>query len=296
MFELPFPFLNSRAQIFLDNFINNPQGKYSSYGGKRESIKNDLAVRYSNILTKFKGVLYNEVYYNDKTKSYFFYFKIPSETFEKLFYDVVLEFQCDDKRYLNASTILDYSMNFFSNSPHMTMTYTYVLHKNKVIVDFLKPKYSKRALTQAPSLRNPVQQFGFEKTCYYAALYIRDKKMYSKQWLDKNAKPFNPASKTKLLNNIMSQDQKFIQYQELKRKADAKKKHERYKKVNAKNIAEYNRVKKEMNKKKSSGFTSVTANHKPFKSLVNKSTSPSKSSNFKSTTANHKPFKSVFDR
>ena len=278
MFELPFPFLNSRAQIFLDNFINNPQGKGSSYGGKRENIKKDLATRYSNILTKYNGKLEHYIFHNEKTDHYFFYFKIPSETYDKLYYDVVLEFQPDDKK-VKYTTIAEYSMNFFSNSPHMTMTYTYILNKNKIIVDFLKPKYSKKALTTPPVTRNPVEQFGFEKSCYYAALYIRDNKLYSKEVMKPFVKPFDSSTKVKLLNSIMSQDQKFIQYQEIKRKEDAKKKNSRYKKVQANNIAEYNRVLKEINRKKgtpskskspSNKFKSATANHKPFKSVINK--------------------------
>ena len=132
LFELPFPFLHSRAQIYLDNFINNPQGKYSSYGGKRESIKKDLAERYVKILQKNNGELIYRIFYNEKTKNYFFYFKIPSETFEKFYYDVVLEFVLEDKKFENSSTIYDYTMNFFSNSPHMMMTYTYVLKRMKL--------------------------------------------------------------------------------------------------------------------------------------------------------------------
>lgn len=281
LFDLPFPFLHSRAQIYLDNFINNPQGKGSSYGGRRKSIKEDLAARYTNILQKNNGELLYKIFYNEKTKNYFFYFKIPSETFEKFYYDVVLEFVPDNKEAETNSTIYEYSMNFFSNSPHMMMTYTYVLNKNKVIVEFLKPKYSKRALTQAPVLTNPVEQFGFEKSCYYAALYIRDKKMYIKEWIKDNSLPFDSSNKIKLLDSIMSQDQKFAQYQELKRKADLKKREERNAKVKAHNTKEYNRVKKLMDEKRTvnkaskkqkfnSNFKSTTARHKPFKSLINK--------------------------
>lgn len=286
-FGINFPIVGSRSIITLDNFINNPTGKGSSMMGKRENIKKDLAVRYSNILQKTSGVLNYQIFTDKNDEHYYFYFKIPSETFNDLFYDVVLDFQCDDKKYLKFTTIADYSINFFSNSPHMTMTYTYVLNQNRIIVPFLKSKYSSDALNNAPKVRNPVEMFGFEKTCYYAALYIRDNRMYEKAFLRQHAVKFDSVSKNKILNSVMSQDHKFIQYQELKRKQSNEKKKQKYEEVKAKNINEYNRVIKEINRKREDPKKTVNKKSKMESLKMNK---------FKSTTARHKPFKSVIKK
>jgi len=119
--DLNFPILRGRTIISLKQFLQNPTGRGSSMMGKREEIKKNLQARYYELLKKHKGFRY--VIYQDGD-NYLFYFKIPSETYDELLYDVVLEFIPVNINPKTESYIREYSMNFYSNSPHMTFTYS----------------------------------------------------------------------------------------------------------------------------------------------------------------------------
>jgi len=271
---LNFPIFNNRTIVTLDQFLSNPTGKGTSMMAKRENIKKDLESRYYKLLkNSTKNGNFTYKVYIDKD-SYFFWFKIPSETYKEIYYDVVLEFLPEDKKQEKFTTINDYSMNFFSNSPHMMFTYTYVLNEEHLLVEMLKStKYSKEALKHRPKVTNPYEMFGFEKSCYYAAMYIKEKKLYNKTDIARNATEITKTTRLELLNSIMSQESKFLQYETVKKKyADAKRKEReaKAKKANAehnKAMATYKSKRpvsssNKTNTKKTSGFKSVFSKKK----------------------------------
>jgi len=268
---LNFPIFNGRTVITLDQFLSNPAGKGSSMLGKREEIKKNLNARYYSLLkNSTKNGTFNYKVYIDKDV-YFFWFKIPSETFKEIYYDVVLEFVPTDKKQESLTTISDYSINFFSNSPHMMFTYTYVLNQERLLVDMLKStKYSKQALKDRPKVTNPVEMFGFEKTCYYACKYIQEKKLYTKTEIKRNATEITKTTRVEIINSIMSQESKYLQYEAVKKKhADIKRK-EREAKAKKAN-AQYNQAVQKANSKKSGN--SKTVNRKSstgFRSVFSK--------------------------
>jgi len=256
--DLNFPIFNGRTIITLNQFLTNPTGKGSSMMAKREEVRKNLEKRYSNILKKTGGKLNYTVYIDGD--SYFFYFKIPSETFDNLLYDVVLEFLPENKKMSKFQTLEDYSINFFSNSPHMTFTYTYVLKENKITVPFCESmfKYSKTALKQKPKVTNPIRIFGFEKTCYYAALYIDRNKLTVKSEIEKNATRIDKNTRVNLINQIKTQDQKLAEYNALKKKISDEKKKAKVKNLNKKNVSNYNKAVADRKKRKAkSGFKSM---------------------------------------
>jgi len=270
---LNFPILNGRTIITLDQFLTNPTGKGSSMMGKREEIKKNLNAKYYSLLkNSTKNGTFSYKVYIDKNV-YFFWFKIPSETYKEIYYDVVLEFVPTDKTQEKFSTINDYSMNFFSNSPHMMFTYTYVLNQEHLLVDMLKStKYSKEALKNRPKVTNPVEIFGFEKSCYYACKYINEKKLYTKSEIERNSTEITKTTRLELLNSIMSQESKYLQYEAVKKKyADLKRKEREAKARNSntqynqavqKAAAKKPSTSKTINKKKASGFKSVFSKRK----------------------------------
>lgn len=264
-----FPIFNNRTIITLDQFLTNPTGKGSSMMARRDKIKDDLSNRYYKMLKENGGKLNYRVYIDDN--EYIFYFKIPSETFKDLYYDVVLEFVCHEKKFSKFSTINDYSINFFSNSPHMTFTYTYVLNENGLLVSFLRNiKYSKYALTHRPKVTNPIEIFGFEKSCYYACMYIDQLKLWNKSTIEKNATKITRSTRMDLINVIKSQEQKSAEYDMLKKKEADKKRKERNTKVNTSNAKHLEAINKSKAKKTTkSSFKSVVS--KPgFKPLIQK--------------------------
>lgn len=288
--KLSFPFTNNRAIITLDQFLTNPTGKGSSMMARRKEIKADLEKRYYKLLKKTKNNMFSYNVYLDKSK-YIFHFKIPSETFDTLTYDVILEFVPNDKKELKFSTINDYSINFFSNSPHMMFTYTYVLNQNNIIVQMLKnTHYSKTALTKPPKVTNPVEMFGFEKTCFFACMYINERKLYDKKTIEKHATKLTSLNRREFLLSFVSQEAKFAQYNTLKSKEADRKRKEK-----AKN-------KSVTNKGVNSSIKRATSTHSVTKKMATKS---STSSGFKSVIkpkTNSKPsmkakqFKSVFSK
>jgi len=155
----------------------------------------------------------------------------------------------------------------------MMFTYTYVLNQENILVNMLKTtKYSKQALKDRPKVTNPVEIFGFEKTCYYACKYIMEKKLYTKSEIEKNSTEITKTTRVDLLNNIMSQESKYLQYETVKkkyadlrkeeRKAKAKKANEQHSQAMEKSKAKRPSSSKTINKKKTSGFKSVFSKRK----------------------------------
>jgi hypothetical protein len=277
--NLNFPVLNNRTIISLDQFLTNPTGKGSSMMGKREEIKKNLQQRYYKILKNAGGHFTYNVYIDKNV--YLFYFKIPSETYE-MEYDVLLEFYPHNPKLKKFKDINDYSLNFFSNSPHMMFTYTYVLHQNKITIPMLMPLYSHKALTQKPKVTNPIQIFGFEKSCYYAAMYIKENKLFTKSVIEKNATVLNRVNKAQLIKSIATQENKFIEYNKNKQSA--------------------NKDKKKAKTTNTNKTTQTTNRHPVIKKMItpvkkNKVSSPNKKLTSKPKVKNTKSnFKSVFKK
>lgn len=196
--------------LTIKQLLTNPTGKYSAFMSARYKIIEDLNKRYVSLLNKHKTIKF-KVY--KKKDNYIFYFKMPSEKYNELFYDVVIEFVYD-KELKSSFTIEDYTLKLFSNSPAFTYTYTYVLNTNNMLVDDLKPKCSTLALTQPPSVRNPVEIYGFEKSCYFACKYIMEYGLTLKNELDDNKHSY---SKSIINKDCMSQELKINQYNTVKK-------------------------------------------------------------------------------
>jgi hypothetical protein len=192
----------------LKQLLTNPTGKYSAYMSARYKIIEDLNYRYNKLLSTYQKFKF-DVYKVKNT--YLFWFKIPSEKYD-LYYDVFIQFNptLESKDDLNIN---NYILNLFSNSPSFMFTYTYVLNNNGMIVDLLKNKCSKEALTKEPSIRNPVEVYGFEKSCYFACKYISDNKLIYKHVLEQNKKKFDKE----LLKKCKTQEDKLIEYNKIKK-------------------------------------------------------------------------------
>jgi hypothetical protein len=198
--------------LTLNQFLINPSGRHTAFLSSRESIIRDLQTRFFNLMKKTKNLVF-KVYKNKD--DYIFHFKIPSEKFiNELFYDVVLLFTPPDEQTKVDRNITRYEMKFFSNSPAFIFTYAYVLNSNDLLVDILKDKINKKALTEEPSQRNPVETLGFEKSCYFAGLYIKENNLLNKFQLDNNLFLFKEDDFKK---KIKSDEKKLQEYNELKK-------------------------------------------------------------------------------
>ncbi len=227
--ELPY-----RNITFMD-MMTNPAGKNSAFLGNRDVIKLDLQKRFDILLKRHK-VFKTWIYFNkDKTKV-MIHVKVPSEheEYKKLFYDVVYEFNQPEKAS-KSITIPAYNVKIFSNSPAFTFNYAYVANLNELIPTYLQAKCDKDSLVNIPKEKNPPLILGFEKTLYFAGLYIQFMKFHFKGILGVNGTNF-PSTKT-LIGEIDSSKDKLAQYNKHKANESRAKK-----KAKAKTVADKARV------------------------------------------------------
>lgn len=162
-------------KVTMRSFLQNPTGWGSASVARRDIIRKDLEKRYF-VLYKLAKDKFSLKVYLDKAGNYYYYFKIPSEYYynQRLAYDVVLKFDKPANHHRNDYTLASYQMSMFSNSPNFMFTYAYVYNKDGNLIPFLNRKLPRTALTEKPKVRNPNLQHGFEKSVYFAVLYIRE--------------------------------------------------------------------------------------------------------------------------
>ena len=208
-----------------EQLMQNPGGKGSSFFYARNQIVSDLEVKYHKLIQQKRITMST---YKQKD-SYFFVFKIPSESVDRLFFDVVLEFlPFPDDEGLNSEQIVDNDKTFlrhhiriYSNNPSFMFTYTYVVNKAKMIVPQLVKHCSPLALTKEPQIKNPYEVYGFEKTIYFALLYMKYNGFFNRQLADTNAKVLVNDG---LRQVVASQNSKFDETNILKKKMSSDKK------------------------------------------------------------------------
>lgn len=101
--------------------------------------------------------------------SYYYHFKVPSETHAELYYDVVLEFYNDDIKL----TLPRYNMRLFSNSPSFIYKYASLYALNEMLIPDLYDKIGKENLAKLPEKSNSSMELNYDKTLYYACRYLK---------------------------------------------------------------------------------------------------------------------------
>jgi hypothetical protein len=203
------------------NLLQNPSGPYSAYFARRDLTIQNLNERFRKMINDKKKFTLER--YSDKD-DFIFYFKVPSETYNDLFYDVVIKFSPINDQAKNDMTLNNYSVELFSNAANFVFTYAYAYNENEILIEFLKDKISERALNEPPNIRNPIKSFGFEKSVYFALLYIREQRYNVKSKARVNMKPL---SKTRLKKEIMDSEDKMKQYNRIKKREEDKKREEK---------------------------------------------------------------------
>lgn len=197
-------------QLTLVDLLQNPTGKGSSQMANRKMIIEGMDAKYFKLLKEHSNFTF-KIFKNQD--NYYFKFKMPSESVNGLYYDVIIMFHPENKEIKEDKTLNRYNLRLFSNSPNFTYTYTYILNKSKIIVpDFIK-HCSDTALKEPPKVKNPVGSYGFEKSCYFACRYIKEMGLYNKDVIDKNLTVY---SKESLLKDVSHQEAKMKEYNLMK--------------------------------------------------------------------------------
>ena len=105
---------------------------------------------------------------------YIMYLKIPSETVNNFYYDVVISFSTTNAIHAIGNDLFDYNVKFFSNDPAFVFTFAHSFIKNKMFFEDLIPKMSKQAIAEKAKVRNPKELIGYVKTLYFAYLFMKD--------------------------------------------------------------------------------------------------------------------------
>lgn len=208
---MPFP-------ITLRSYLRNPTGKGSASVARRDIIKRDLEKRYYVLYKNAKDRFKLQVYL-DSQGNYYHHFKIPSEYYHSkgLVYDVVIKFNIPDNGGKFDYTLAKYQLSLFSNSPNFMFTYAYVYNQDGNLIPFLNRKIGQKALNERPKQRNPNEDHGFEKSVYFAILYIRD----NPRLINKNALDAKKMVISSFTDKIMSCNQKLKEYKEKKAEYDS---------------------------------------------------------------------------
>jgi len=267
--------VNKIDKLNLATLLSNPVGTNTTFAFNREMVKDKLYENYIKLIKEHKDFKHDIYRYKD---NFIFHFQIPSESYadKKLYYDVVLEFVPKTSDSLEKKSInTDYEIHFFSNSPAFMFTYAFVLFHNNMSVDWLDKHLSREAIKNPPKERNPVQTFGFEKTCYYAALYIKNHNLFEKDILIRESKLIKDRDLNKIFKEIMSCEDKLDQYNKFKAQQVKYNKEEKKKKVKAQisannKIAERNKNRKNARSMKANMKTNMKANMKANMSLKKK--------------------------
>lgn len=211
--------------LTLNQLLINPTGPNSAYFSRRDRIIMDLKQRYAHIMGLVKGKMSFRVYKD--VDNYIFIMKVPSETLPNLYYDVAIKFIPVDEQSKDDTTLSNYTLELFSNAPNFTFSYTYVMNKYGILMPELKSRSSNKALTSPPLTKNPVEMLGFEKSCYFAALYIKENRLIFKSQLNQHASKWSKSA----IDSIKTDASKMLEYNQAKKKEELRKKTEKAKKT-----------------------------------------------------------------
>lgn len=159
----------------LEQYMRNPMGKGDASISNKDMIKSALDSKYNALISKYP-IRYS-VYKIRGTDDWYIHLVIQSESARTNDYDVVFRFYNKSKSHgiQVEGTLNNYDIQLFSNSQSFTYTYAYVYNSKGLLVDCLRNKFNKKALTIPPNTRNQYNIVNYEKYIYFGAKHILTK-------------------------------------------------------------------------------------------------------------------------
>lgn len=154
-------------QQTLEEFLNKPFGKTTG-----TSIKyRDRYVKYRNTnKIKLVGVsLVDDVYYS--------HVLVPSETNDRVNYDVVIQFSPSDYKCRKQNSLENYTVKFFSNCPSFIYNYAALYKRENMLIEDLYKKLGVNWSDKMPDKTNPNYNLDYDKSLYYAGTYLLEHKL-----------------------------------------------------------------------------------------------------------------------
>lgn len=249
-----------QLSISARTMIDNPSGSGSAFLASRRSIKKALDQGYSDIVHK-SGRYFIAIPFMDINGGLLFRVKVPSEDYKhnKIAYDVFIEIEPErPDRKLKASMR---EIRVYSNCPSFIFTYAYVFNKLDRIIPNFKDKIPKKALEEAPKIRNPVETLGFEKSIYYACRYLLDNQCLSNGYIRRFARRLDTRTEDDLKRSIVDPDKivALYQYARSLQIKDRKKIDQRKRSDRADEMKNYEKLQQQNYKSKIIGKPKMTA-------------------------------------
>lgn len=124
--------------------------------------------------------------------SYYFHVKVPSESQKKKtgidsYYDVVIRFFTTNPGNAASPSLVNYWIQFFSNSPGFIYKYAVLYKQEGYLIDFLYNKLDPRYFDKLPETTNKDMEISFDKSIYFACRFLKERKF---QVLSKFTIPF----------------------------------------------------------------------------------------------------------
>ena len=224
----------------LEEYIGNPLGK----GGgailnatARESMRNSYVEKFNNLMVREHGMMNYRIYKNSKKNKFYIWFKVPSETINKFYYDVVIEFFADSDVKEAGQNLFKYNARFYANDPAFVYTYAYVFNKNDLFIEELKSKMSRKALNEKPDEKNPYMQVGYIKSIYFAYLMMINRGLNKVSVVNSTATEVSDIGKS-IGSMIDHADIKINAREEAGKKLEKEKKRQKQKEKQSKNVPE----------------------------------------------------------
>ena len=201
--------------ITFPGYIKNPSGSRAMMVGEKNLAQQLYTDKYNKMMLRVNGKIDYLLYKKDNDR-FIIYMKIPSESTETLFYDVVVEFFTKDITQKSLNKLDGYNIRMFSNDPNFIFTFAYVFYERGLIIPELKKKISKVALKTNPAKSNPNKVVGYVKSLYFAYLFMQSHGLFNKlNWM--NAMTNLNAAKDIFEKAVANSDDKIAQAQSLKR-------------------------------------------------------------------------------
>ena len=176
-------------EITFDQYVKNPTGGRSHMVGQNEAAKAVYSDKFNKMMMKTAGKIQYWMFKNDQDR-YILFMKLPSESIDRLTYDVAIDFYTRDIVQKKLNRLTGYYVRFFSNDPNFTFTYANVFHKNKLIIPELENKLSPESLREKPKVANPSGTVGYVKSIYFAYLLIKQYGLNKKVMFDSYGEKF----------------------------------------------------------------------------------------------------------
>lgn len=164
-------------KMTLEQYIVNPMGKNNAVmsGALRETLKRQYDLKFHNLLLRENGKIDYTVYKDETKNTFYFHIKIPSETVENFYYDVIFKFFADEEIKDGGRNFAKYYVQFFSNDPSFVFTYAHTFMKNGLFIKELAPKMSKEAIKNRAVEKNPQDLNGYVKSIYFAYVFLKER-------------------------------------------------------------------------------------------------------------------------